>query len=96
MWWGAFQLVVAIALMLPESLERIRPLQPMRYLHLLYVIFIVLAGGLLGQKFLRTHWTRWAVVFVLLAIGMFCAQHATYPASPHLEWPGSASRNRCR
>src|SRR4029077_15432153 len=29
--FGIFQLIVAIALMLPQSLERIRPLQPMRY-----------------------------------------------------------------
>jgi hypothetical protein len=92
-YFGIFQLIVAVALMLPESLERIGPLQPMRYLHLLYLIFIVLAGGLLGQKFLRTHWTRWALLFVPLAAGMFCAQQATYPASPHLEWPGSAPRD---
>jgi hypothetical protein len=92
-YFGVFQLIVAVALMLPESLERIRPLQPMRYLHLLYVIFIVLAGGLLGQKFLRAHWTRWALVFVPLAAGMFWAQCATYPASRHLEWPGSAPHN---
>jgi hypothetical protein len=93
MWWGAFQLVVALALMLPPSLERIRPLQPMRYLHLFYVLFVVLAGGLLGQKFLRNHWLRWVLVFTPLAVGMFYAQRATYPASPHVEVPGIAPRN---
>lgn len=92
-YFGIFQLIVAIFLMLPDSLQRIRPLQPMRYLHLLYVIFIVLAGGLLGKKLLRAHWIRWALLFIPLAVGMFCAQRATYSASPHLEWPGATLRN---
>ena len=91
--FGLFQLIVAIALMLPQKLERIRPLQPMRYLHLFYLIFIILCGGLLGQKFLRNYWLRWLVVFVPLAAGMFFAQHETYPSSAHLEWPGSVPRN---
>lgn len=93
LWWGAFQLIVAFALMLPESLERIRPLQPMRYLHLFYLLFVLLAGGLLGQKFLRTHLVRWVLVFAPLSVGMFYAQRATYPASLHLELPGRAPRN---
>jgi hypothetical protein len=91
--FGMFQLIVAIVLMLPQRLERIRPLQPMRYLHLSYLLFIILAGGLLGQKFLRCHWLRWVIVFIPLAAGMFFAQRATYPSSAHLEWPGSVSAN---
>jgi hypothetical protein len=91
--FGIFQLIVAVALMLPQSLERIRPLQPMRYLHLFYLIFIILSGGLLGQKFLRDHWLRWVVVFVPLAAVMFFAQRETYPSSAHLEWPGSTPNN---
>ena len=91
--FGIFQLIVAIALMLPQSLERIRPLQPMRYLHLFYLIFIILSGGLLGQKLLRHHWLRWAVVFIPLAAGMFFAQRETYPSSAHLECPGSTAKN---
>lgn len=91
--FGIFQLIVAIALMLPQSLERIRPLQPMRYLHLFYLIFIILSGGLIGQKFIRRHWIRWAVIFVPLATGMFYAQRETYPSSAHLEWPVSVPKN---
>ena len=90
--FGGFQLLIAVALMLPDSLQRVRPLQPMRYLHLLYVIFIVLGGGLFGQKILHANWRRWMLLFVPLAAAMFYAQGRTYPASPHLEWPGSAPR----
>ena len=91
--FGVFQMIVAILLMWPEELERIRPLQPMRYLHLLFLILTILGGGLLGQKFLRAHWLRWAVIFVPLAGGMLYAQRATYPSSAHLEWPGSTPKN---
>jgi hypothetical protein len=65
----------------------------MRYLHLLYLIFIILSGGLLGQKFPGARWTRWTVVFIPLAGAMFFAQRQTYPASAHIEWPGSVSVN---
>jgi hypothetical protein len=91
--YGVLQLIVAVVLMLPQSLQRVRPLQPMRYLHLFYLIFVVLGGGLLAQKFLRTQWPRWLLVFVPLAAVMCFAQRQTYPTSPHLEWPGLAPRN---
>jgi len=65
----------------------------MRYLHLLYLLFAVLGGGLLGQKLLQRCWWRWLVLFLPLAGGMLYAQLRTYPASSHLEWPGTDSRN---
>lgn len=91
--FGVFHLIMSVALMLPQSLQRVRPLQPMRYLHLFYIVFVVLGGGLLGQKFLRTHWIRWVLIYVPLAAAMFFAQRQTYPTSRHLEWPDSAPRN---
>ncbi len=91
--YGVFQLLVALTVMGPHSLERLRPLQPMRYLHLLYLLFAVLGGGLLGQKLLQRCWWRWLVLFLPLAGGMLYAQLRTYPASSHLEWPGTDSRN---
>src|SRR5207245_7726282 len=54
-WYGMFQLVVALIIMLPVSLERLKPLQPMRYLHLLYLVFVLISGGLIGRHILRTH-----------------------------------------
>ena len=91
--FGAFQLVAAVAIMLPRSLERLRPFQPMRYLHLFYLIFLLLAGGLIGQKILCRRAYRWVLLFVPLSLGMFYAQRQTYPATEHLELPGAHSRN---
>ena len=92
--YGVFQLAVAIALVVPPNLDRLKSFQPMRFLHLLYLLFVLLAGGLLGQKLLRAQPLRWAALFVPLAAVMFFAQRQTYPASPHLEFPGTVSSNR--
>jgi hypothetical protein len=91
--YGVFQTVVGLAIMLPSSLERLRPFEPMRYLHLLYLIFFLLVGGLLGQYILKTHIYRWLLLFVPLSAGMFYAQRQMYPASAHIEWPDATSNN---
>lgn len=91
--YGIFQFAVALLIMLPPALERLRVLEPMRYLHLLYVLMILLGGCFLGEYVLRQHRWRWAALFVPAALGMFLAQRALYPASPHLELPGIHSSN---
>ena len=92
-YYGVFQLAVALVILLPARLERLRPLEPMRFLHLVYLLFVLLAGGLLGQFVLKKHALRWLLLFVPLSAGMFYAQRQMYPATPHLELPGSLSRN---
>jgi hypothetical protein len=92
--YGIFQLVVALIILLPPQFDRLKPFQPMRYLHLLYLLMFLFAGGLVGQRFLRTSWFRWAALFVPLCAGMFLAQRATFPASDHIDWPGAAPRNQ--
>jgi hypothetical protein len=91
--YGCFQFAVALVIALPSALERLRPLQPMRYLHLLYVLMFLLGGCFVGEHFLQHHRWRWAALFVPAALGMFLAQRALYPASPHLELPGVHSSN---
>ena len=92
-YFGGFQLAVALIILLPARLERLRPLEPMRFLHLVYLLFVLLAGGLLGQYVLKKHALRWLLLFVPLSAGMFYAQRQMYPATAHLELPGSLSRN---
>lgn len=91
--YGIFQTVVGLALVLPPALERLRPFEPMRYLHLLYAFFFLLAGGFLGSYVLQRRLYRWALLFLPLSAGMFYAQRQLYPASPHLELPFTASSN---
>jgi Domain of unknown function (DUF6798) len=92
-YYGIFQTVAGLLIMLPPSLERLRPFEPMRYLHLLYLFFFLLAGGLLGRYILRCHLYRWALLFVPLAAGMFYAQLEMFPATAHLELPCAVPKN---
>ncbi len=91
--YGLFQLGVALALLVPPNLGRLMSFQPMRFLHLLYLLFVLLAGGLLGQYLLRSKRLRWAALFLPLAAAMLFAQRQTYSASAHFEFPGSAPSN---
>lgn len=91
--YGVLQTIVGFIIMLPPSLERLRPFEPMRYLQLFYVVFFLIVGGLIGQFFLKSHVYRWALLFVPLIAGMFYAQRQMYPASQHLEMPWTASDN---
>jgi len=93
LYYGVFQTVAGLAIMLPPSLERLRPFEPMRYLHLLYLIFFLVAGGLLGRHLLNRHFYRWLLLFVPLSAGMFYAQRQMFPATEHIEWPGATSQN---
>jgi hypothetical protein len=93
-WFGWFQLVVALAVMLPPGLERLRPLEPMRFLHLIYLFLFLLMGGLIGRYILGKHRYRWALLFAPLSFGMWYAQDQMFPATEHLELPGSTPHNQ--
>jgi hypothetical protein len=91
--YGLFQTAAGLLVMLPPSLERLRPFEPMRYLHLLYLLFFLIGGGLLGRYVLDHKAYRWLLLFVPLSTGMFYAQRQMYPASAHLEMPGATPQN---
>jgi len=83
----------ALAISIPKSLETLARLQPLRSLHLLYILMFLLAGGLLGEYVLKGRVWRWIVLFLPLSAGMFAAQRALFPASAHIEWPGLTPKN---
>ena len=91
--FAAFQLAVACIVLLTPALVRLTPMQPMRYLHLVYILMALLGGGLIGEKLLRAHFWRWLALFVPLALGMFVAQRSLFAGTEHLELPGIASHN---
>lgn len=91
--YGVFQQALAIVMLAPSSLIRLTPLQPMRYLQLVYFFMALVAGGLLGKFILKARAWRWAI-FLLVANGGMCfAQCAEFPASPHLELPSRTPAN---
>jgi len=93
LYYGVFQTIVGLAIMLPPGLERLRPFEPMRYLHLLYLLFFLIVGGLTARYILDNKIYRWILLFVPLSAGMFYAQRQMFPATAHIEWPGANSQN---
>ena len=94
LYYGVFQTIVGFVIMLPPSFERLRPFEPMRYLHLLYILFFLIFGGLIGEYLLGRHMYRWALLFVPLSAGLLYAQLRMYRDSPHLELPFVTQQNQ--
>jgi hypothetical protein len=85
--------VAALAITIPTRFANLAELQPMRSLHLVYVMLFVFAGDLLAQFVLGRHLWRWLALFLPICSGMWFAQRQLFPATPHLEWPGAPPRN---
>ncbi len=85
---GLISTAAAIMLASDSNFSYWLRLQPMRSFHLIYVVLFVLLGGLIGEYILRGRAWRWIVCFGALSIGMYALDMDTYPASPHIEWPG--------
>ena len=84
---------LALVVSMPGRFENLAELQPMRCLHLLYVLMFLIGGGLLGRFVLRTQAWRWVLLFIPLCVGMVLAERATFPATPYAEWPRRATSN---
>jgi hypothetical protein len=93
LYFGIFQTLVALVVMLPPQFERLRPFEPMRYLQLVYVLLFLIAGGFLGKYVIGKKGYRWVLLFLPLGLGMFYVQRQMYPGTSHLELPGRHPSN---
>lgn len=91
--YGVFQQAVAIVMLTSPALIRLTPLQPMRFLHLIYFFLTLIAGCMMGQYFLRGSVWRWALFLLIFNGPMFAAQRSLYAGSEHIEWPGGQTSN---
>jgi hypothetical protein len=91
--YGVFQLVVAMLMLGFPALIRLAPLQPMRFLQLIYVFMVLVGGCLLGKYLLKASIWRWALFLLVFNAGMFAAQRLQFNGSEHLELPGRTSAN---
>ena len=91
--YDAVYFMAAVAISAPARFEVLARLQPLRSLHLLYIVLFVFIGGFLGEYVLKRHVWRWIALFLPLSVGMFLAQRALFPASGHIEWTLESSRN---
>ena len=91
--YQAVYFVLGLVMTVPPRLLALARYQPMRSLQIVYVLLFVLIGGFLAEAVLKNHAWRWLVLFVPLCAGMTYAQIQTFPASPHIEWPGAVPQN---
>jgi len=91
--FGLMFTALGVILTFPARLENYTRLQPMRSFHLLYVIFFVLLGGLIGEYALGSRVWRWCALFIPLAAGMWFLQESSYPNSAHVEWHDSGRQS---
>jgi hypothetical protein len=85
---GMISIISALLLASDVDFTYLLRLQPMRSFHLIYVVFFIVLGGLLGEYLLRARVWRWILCFGTLSTSMFALDIASYPASPHVERPG--------
>ena len=85
--------LAALIITVPARFTNLAELQPLRSLHLVYVLLFVFTGGLLAQFVLQRHVWRWLALFLPICAGMCFAQRQLFPATRHIEWPGAAPHN---
>jgi len=68
-------------------------LQPLRIFQVVYVVMILVVGGVLAEQVLQRSAVRWVVAFSLLAGCMVCVERQTYPESARLELQGVMRRS---
>ena len=67
-------------------------LQVLRAFHMVYLVGVLLLGGLLGRLAQR-RFRSVAALYLFAGLAMFAGQRLTYPASNQVEWPGMIPRN---
>jgi hypothetical protein len=83
----------ALIVSVPKQFEALARIQPLRSLHLLYLMLIILSGAFIAEYLLKDRVWRWIALFLPLCTGMFLAQYALFPGSAHIEWPWFAPKN---
>ncbi|MGB6191770.1 MAG: hypothetical protein WBF42_04830, partial [Terracidiphilus sp.] len=91
--YSIFQQAVAMVILGPKELVTLTALEPMRYLHIVYIFLTLIGGAYLGEYILGTKKWRWAAFLLLASGGMLYAQRQIFSGTEHIEWPGASSSN---
>jgi len=85
--FGLIFLLIGTAVSFVPGLTPLVRLQPMRSLHLIYSLMVLLGGGLLWQFVVRDRNWLGAILLVLICAGMFYAQRQEFSSTKHIEGP---------
>jgi hypothetical protein len=91
--YGVVHQLASMIIIGSPALVRLAPMQPMRFLHLIYVFMVLVGGCLIGKYFLKASALRWAAFLGIASFGMFASQRALFAATPHFEFPGTRPTN---
>lgn len=91
--FGLLTTLAFLVLCSTRRLESFVRLQPMRGFLLVYILFFILLGGLIGEYILKDRIWLWMALFLPLASGMFLVQTSAYDHNRHIEWPWAHPRN---
>jgi hypothetical protein len=91
--FGVAATAIAFVFVSSPNLETFLRLQPMRAFQLVYIVFFLLLGGLLGEYLLNSRPWLWVCIFTAIGAGIFLIQRNAYPKSRHIEWPGTPPAN---
>lgn len=91
--YSSLQLAAAMILLLPGAPAWFVQLEPMRFLHLTYLLTALLSAAAFGRWWLRHSVWRWLLVFLPLSATMILDQQQEFAGSPHIEWPGAHPGN---
>jgi hypothetical protein len=91
--FGIAATVVAVVFASSAKFETFLRLQPMRAFQLIYIVFFLLLGGVLGEYLLKSRYWLWASLFAGIGVGIFLVQRHDYAHSRHIEWPGATPVN---
>jgi len=87
--YGIFQQAVAMILLGPKALIVLSALEPMRYLHLVYIFLTLIGGCYAGRYLLKSSIWRWAVFLLILNAPMYYVQRQLFANTVHLELPNT-------
>lgn len=91
--FGVVHQAVSMIVLGTPALVRITPMQPMRFLQLVYFFMVLIGGCIAGKFLLKGSALRWAAFLIVTNVGMFAAQRDLYRGSAHFEVPGVRSHN---
>jgi hypothetical protein len=86
--FGVVSIVAGAAIAATHRLDMYARLQPLRCFHLITFVFMLFLAGVLGEYLAKERLWMIPALAIPLAAGMFYVGYATYPFSPHIEWPG--------
>jgi len=90
---GALAILFAVCYTRTDNSFLLARLQVLRSFQIIYILFFLLLGNLLGKYVLGRRWWAWVASFTAIAALMFAVQLSLYPALKHLEWPWARSHN---